>query len=72
MQTKANVKMIQHVFLYSHIIIRLVKHFRVEANMLTYNLPSNVVSLSKYLSITTMHKVDVSWQKRLDLRITFA
>lgn len=72
MQTKAHVKMIQHVFLFSHIIIRLVKHFRVEANMLAYNLPGNVVSLSKYLSITTMHKVDVSWQKRLDLRITLA
>lgn len=72
MQTKANVKMIQHVFLFSNIIIRLEKHFRVEENMLAYNLPSNVVSLSKYLSTTTMHKVDVSWLKRLDLQITLA
>ena len=70
MQTKANVKMIQHVFLFSNIIIRLEKHFRVEENMLEYNLPSNVVSLSKYLSITTMHKLDVSWLKLLDLQIT--
>lgn len=72
MQTKANVKMIQHVFLYSHIIIRLEKKFRAEANMPAFNLPGNVVSLSKYLSTTTMHKVDVSWQKRLDLQITLA
>ena len=70
MQTNANVNMIQHVFLFSNIIIRLEKHFRVEENMLAYNLPSNVVSLSKYLSITTMHKLDVSWLKRLDLQIT--
>ena len=42
-------------FLFSNIIIRLEKHFRVEENMLAYNLPSNVVSLSKYISTTTMH-----------------